>query len=231
MSVQSATVTTTNKDIFTVYFEEQNIRVTGDPLKPLFAAVDVGARIGDDNIRRKLKTYTDKYHTRNRYTDKLGRSVEMSFLTERGLYKYLLQSTRPEAEAFQDWVYDRLCEIRLQIVDAAALETKIAQDREKLAIAEKTAAYDNMDMMTISVYDDARSDSDYKGLAEFYIARYIASSHFRNGTIPFIRADLPQITVNIIYNIASNDFRCSQIEFQDKCFRILDQYVEKIKKS
>lgn len=230
MSAQSATVNLDNKDLFITYFKEQNIRVIGDPLKPLFAAVDIGARIGDDKISRKLKTYTDKYHTRNRYTDKLGRSVEMSFLTERGLYKYLLQSTRPEAEAFQDWVYDRLCEIRLQIVDTAALETKIAQDREKLAVAEKVAAYDNMDMLAISIYDDSRSDSDHIGLAEFYIARYIASTHFRNGSIPFTRADLPQPTVNIIYNIASSDFRCSQSEFQDKCFRILDQHVEKIKK-
>lgn len=46
-------------------------------------------------------------------TDSTGRMQEVTFLTEKGLYKVLFRSRKPIAQKFQNWVCDVIKEIRV----------------------------------------------------------------------------------------------------------------------
>jgi prophage antirepressor-like protein len=87
-------------------FLDSKIRVLGSVNQPLFCAADVGQHIGDKHVRRVIKDYDEKYRRTEAIKDPSGRTQPTIFLTEKGLYRYLLQSRRKEAEAFQDLAYD-----------------------------------------------------------------------------------------------------------------------------
>ncbi|HVE12201.1 MAG TPA: Bro-N domain-containing protein [Elusimicrobiota bacterium] len=118
----------------------------GTVLQPLFCAADVATHIGDQNIRRATKDYDEKYRLWAQMEDAVGHKQRAAFLTEKGMYRYLLQSHRKEAAAFQETVYDLLAAERRRVVDAAQLEAKIARDaaaalgREAAALGREVAA-------------------------------------------------------------------------------------------
>ena len=78
------------------------IRTAGTSDEPLFCLADV-CRILDlrtDNVKKRLKC--------NPYSigviDSMGREQTAMFINESNLYKVIMRSDKPQAEAFQDWV-------------------------------------------------------------------------------------------------------------------------------
>jgi prophage antirepressor-like protein len=126
------------------------IVIKGTINEPLFRASDVGTVLEMGNIRTSINDFNDSekvVHT----MDTLGGSQQVTFLTEKGLYKVLFKSRKPIAEKFQDWVCEVIKEIRLngvydlqqqllQIEDQKAkeYETKLASqkviEREKILL-------------------------------------------------------------------------------------------------
>ena len=109
-------------------FLKSDIRVRGTVFEPLFCAADVGNHVRDEHYRRSVSEYDSKHCCRGSELDALGRPRRVLYLTERGLYRYLLQSRRPEALGFQDMVFGLLVAARLRVVDGALLAAKIACD-------------------------------------------------------------------------------------------------------
>ena len=88
------------------------IVIKGTPENPLFRASDIGNILEITNIRTSIKDFdtTEKVvHTVNTH----GGNQEVTFLTEKGLYKVLFKSRKPIAEQFQNWVCEVVKEIRL----------------------------------------------------------------------------------------------------------------------
>jgi prophage antirepressor-like protein len=88
------------------------IVIKGDVNNPLFRASDVGNVLDISNIRTSIISFNDTekvVHT----MDTLGGTQQVTFLTEKGLYKILFKSRKPIAEKFQNWVCDVIKEIRL----------------------------------------------------------------------------------------------------------------------
>ena len=79
-------------------------------------------------------------------TDSTGRMQDVTFLTEKGLYKVLFRSRKPIAQRFQDWVCEVIKEIRLNGI--YELQQEIVQKQKEfeckydciksLAISDKT---------------------------------------------------------------------------------------------
>ena len=69
-------------------------------------------------------------------TDTLGGTQEVTFLTEKGLYKVLFKSRKPIAEKFQNWVCDIIKEIRLK--GKYELEIKLEQAKNEIEKIEET---------------------------------------------------------------------------------------------
>ncbi len=89
-----------------------DIIIKGDINNPLFRASDIGNVLEIANIRTSIADFneTEKVvHT----MDTLGGTQQVTFLTEKGLYKVLFKSRKPIAETFQNWVCEIIKEIRL----------------------------------------------------------------------------------------------------------------------
>ena len=88
------------------------IKIKGDLENPLFRANDIATVLDINNIRQNILDFDD--------TEKVietiqttGGSQQVSFLTEKGLYKVLFKCRKPIAQTFQNWVCDVIKEIRL----------------------------------------------------------------------------------------------------------------------
>ena len=118
------------RDAVSKFSDKQKVKVTNDMLNSDVALTDIrNSKVGLTDIR------------------KLHNTGE-TFLTERGVYKLVFKSRKPEAEKFQDWVCDEVLpsirqtgsymtreqQLQLQLFDADPL-TVAAAHRELVGIA------------------------------------------------------------------------------------------------
>jgi len=112
------------------------IIIKGTVTDPLFRASDVGVVLDITSIRSVLRDYDESekvVHTMHT----LGGTQEVTFLTEKGLYKVLFRSRKPIAQKFQNWVCEVVKEIRLTGIYKMQTEINKAIE-EKNKIREKT---------------------------------------------------------------------------------------------
>ena len=89
------------------------IIIKGTYNDPLFRASDIGNVLDISTIRSVIRNFNEtekvvhSMHT-------LGGDQDVTFLTEKGLYKVLFRSRKPIAETFQNWVCEVIKEIRLK---------------------------------------------------------------------------------------------------------------------
>jgi len=109
------------------------IIIKGTSENPLFRASDVGNVLEISTIRSIIRDFNEtekvvhSMHT-------LGGLQEVTFLTEKGLYKVLFKSRKPIAEKFQNWVCDIIKEIRLHgIYD---LQKQLEQQKDDMKVLE-----------------------------------------------------------------------------------------------
>ena len=97
-------------------FNENNLHteivIKGSYEEPLFRANDIGEILEMSNIRAHIQHF-DKSEKVVNSIDTLGGSQQVTFLTEKGLYKVLFKSRKPIAEKFQNWVCEVIKKIRL----------------------------------------------------------------------------------------------------------------------
>jgi prophage antirepressor-like protein len=85
--------------------------IKGTKTDPLFRASDIGVVL-DLTIRSIIRDFDDTEKV-VLTTHTLGGNQDVTFLTEKGLYKVLFRSRKPIAQRFQDWVCEVIKEIRL----------------------------------------------------------------------------------------------------------------------
>ena len=124
------------------------IVIKGTTDVPLFRASDIGTVLEMSNIRATIIDFDESEKVVHK-TPTIGGLQEVTFLTEKGLYKVLFRSRKPIAQKFQDWVCDVVKEIRLHGVydlkkeiekknnEMQQLEDKHKQDIEQQKIAER----------------------------------------------------------------------------------------------
>lgn len=140
---------------FTTNDMHTEIVIKGTINEPLFRASDIGEILEISNIRSSIQAFDDT----ERRVDTMDTSTgpkQVTFLTEKGLYKVLFKSRKPIAEKFQNWVCDVIKEIRLtgaynlekQLEDAKneiiqieethknELDTKVQREREQILLRE-----------------------------------------------------------------------------------------------
>jgi len=97
---------------FTTNTMHTEIVIKGTINDPLFRASDIAEILELNNIRSSVKGFDDSEKVVHK-TPTLGGLQEVSFLTEKGLYKLLFRSRKPIATQFQNWACDVIKEIRL----------------------------------------------------------------------------------------------------------------------
>ena len=113
--IYSITPYNTDMDIVKA-FNSNNLHtevvIKGTKTEPLFRASDIGVVLEISNIRTSIMDFDESekvVHSMNT----LGGNQEVTFLTEKGLYKMLFRSRKPIAQRFQNWVCEVIKEIRL----------------------------------------------------------------------------------------------------------------------
>jgi prophage antirepressor-like protein len=145
-------------------FQERKIRIRGTIDRLRICGADVGAHIGDKNYSRIIANYVDKYLEVIPVIVS-GRKYQMLYLTEAGLYKYLLQSKREEAEEFQDFVFELLTAERKRTVDSVQLALKIAQTeleekcRENICLQREKASMGRKQTELYTAVNAAREEN------------------------------------------------------------------------
>jgi prophage antirepressor-like protein len=110
------------------------IVIKGTYDKPLFRASDIGNVLEMSNIRVIINNFNEtekvvhSMHT-------LGGEQDVTFLTEKGLYKVLFKSRKPIAEKFQNWVCEIITEIRLN--GKYELEKQLEQAKNEIVQIEE----------------------------------------------------------------------------------------------
>ena len=104
---------------------------------PLFRASDIGIILEINNIRMSIVDFDESEKRAVSSTDSTGRMQEVTFLTEKGLYKVLFRSRKPIAQKFQNWVCEVVKEIRLTGIYKMQTEINKAIEEKNEAIEEK----------------------------------------------------------------------------------------------
>lgn len=74
-------------------------------------AADIIGALGLKQVTRAIHSLKDGVTT-NKAIDRLGREQEVNVLSEKAIYRLVFKSKRPEAEAFQDWIFDIIKTLR-----------------------------------------------------------------------------------------------------------------------
>ena len=113
-----------------------DIVIKGTVNDPLFRASDVGVVLDIASIRSVLRDFDESEKVvHSMHT--LGGTQEVTFLTEKGLYKVLFRSRKPIAQKFQNWVCEVIKEIRLKGIYKIQSEIKKVIEEKNEAIEEK----------------------------------------------------------------------------------------------
>jgi prophage antirepressor-like protein len=83
------------------------VRVTEVNGEPFFCLADVCKALDINNVSQCKTRLTEKGVIINDTLTK-GGTQKMTFINESNLYKCIFQSRRPDAEKFQDWVFDEV---------------------------------------------------------------------------------------------------------------------------
>ena len=110
--------------------------IKGTKTDPLFRASDIGIILEINNIRMSIIDFDESERRAVSSTDSTGRMQEVTFLTEKGLYKMLFRSRKPIAQRFQNWVCEVIKEIRLN--GLYELQKELEQTKNEMSAIETT---------------------------------------------------------------------------------------------
>lgn len=88
-------------------FNDSSVRVTGTPDNPWFVAKDICCILGLSNITEATRIIPDKWKS-SEILKTCNRKANMLIISEPGLYQLIIKSTKPEALAFRDWVFEKV---------------------------------------------------------------------------------------------------------------------------
>ena len=111
-----------------------DIVIKGTYNEPLFRASDIGVVLEISNIRTSINDFNESEKVVHSM-DTLGGSQQVTFLTEKGLYKVLFKSRKPIAEKFQNLVCEVIKEIRL--TGSYILEKQLKEKEELIQQKEE----------------------------------------------------------------------------------------------
>lgn len=114
---------------FTTNGLHTEILIKGTIEDPIFRASDIGEILEITNIRNITKDFNNTEKIIQKYTTP-GGMQDVTFLTEKGLYKVLFKSRKPIAETFQNWVCDIIHELRIN--GTYSLKQELEQKNKEL---------------------------------------------------------------------------------------------------
>lgn len=102
-------------------------------------AADVTKALGLKQVTRALSGLKDGVTT-GKVIDSLGREQEANIINEKAIYRLVFKSRKREAEAFQDWVFDIIKQLRQQTgLEGFQIFRMLDKEHQKEAMAKLKA--------------------------------------------------------------------------------------------
>ena len=120
---------------FTTNGLHTEIVIKGTVENPIFRASDIGEILKMSNIRSHIQHFDKTERDDVNSIDGIGRVQQVTFLTEKGLYKILFKSRKSIAEQFQNWVCDVVKELRIS--GTYSLQQQLEQTQQQLVESEQ----------------------------------------------------------------------------------------------
>lgn len=214
MYIMSSTVTiTANFSSLVEYFQSNDIRIIGTVDEPLFHLNDVAKKIGDDNARRSTKDFDAKLRVQQKFDDST-QTRDVYFLTEVGLYRYLMKSSRSEAAPFVEMVCDVLVKIRKQVVDDLKLKHKILLTR----------MVQNREYLKDVLYFEKPNDVQEK--MKYLMALWFIDNATNNKNMDFKYEDIEEITHKCLLDCTYESYDAgSTLDDRENIEKLLDEAV------
>lgn len=135
----------TNKSVVPFQFQGMEVRTVIIEDEIYFVVSDACKVLELDNVSRAIDRLDPDGVTQSKVTDSSGRVQTMAIANEPNLYRLIFRSEKPQAKAFQNWVYKEVIpSIRKtgsysagQIPLAGEWPDNIAEDPRRLALAIK----------------------------------------------------------------------------------------------
>jgi len=89
-------------------FQSHSVRTLVENGELLFNAKDVCDVLGYQNSRKAIADHCKAGGVTNRYPPTDGGNQEMAYINEPNLYRLIIKSRKPEAEAFEAWVMEEV---------------------------------------------------------------------------------------------------------------------------
>ena len=115
----------------TFTFQSQAIRTTVENGELWFNAKDVCDILGYTNSRKAIADHCKEKGVTNRYTPTSSGNQEMVYINEPNLYRLIIKSRKPEAEAFEAWVME---EVLPTIRKTGSYESKARPSKTRKAL-------------------------------------------------------------------------------------------------
>lgn len=132
---------------FVINKQEHNVTILWKNGRPLFRASEVGDIIELKNIRMSLSDFDEDEKVVSRFYT-VGGEQECIFLTEIGVYRLLMRSTKPIARPFQKWVSNVIATIRetgeYKLQQEIERIEKDAEERIATALAREAQKYKDL---------------------------------------------------------------------------------------
>jgi prophage antirepressor-like protein len=118
------------------------LNIEGTPEEPLYQANQVGIILDLRNIHDSLQDYDDTEKVLLTIQTNGGRQ-KMVYLTEKGLYRLIMRSKKPNANIFQKWISTHIKNLRINgeyklsrdnEIDSKLLDIKIENEKHNTLI-------------------------------------------------------------------------------------------------
>jgi prophage antirepressor-like protein len=119
-------------------FQNENIRVLGTYENPYFIVKDVCNVLDITNPTIAVRNIPDKWKSSNKLLDHSLKGQDMLTVTEAGLYKLIMRSTKPIAEKFQEWMCEEVLPSIRKKGEYVLEEYKKKLEEQQKALEEKT---------------------------------------------------------------------------------------------
>ncbi|MGL5050505.1 MAG: BRO-N domain-containing protein, partial [Fusobacteriaceae bacterium] len=126
----------------------KELRVFGDVENPLFLARDIADWIEHSNYRKMLEVVGGSEGVTSGYTlANDGKNREMSFLTEKQVYRILMRSDKPIALELQDGIFEFLKAWRkgdVKVVASTSQQQRLYERSPQELLADNAIALNRM---------------------------------------------------------------------------------------
>lgn len=228
------TINKPKSEILREYFLAEDIEIIGTIEAPLFVAIDVAKKVGDEeHYARKIMNFGTEFVVEKKHF-RSGQKRLMKFFTEHGLHEYLFTLKNNEkASNFRKWTSEILDEVRDKLIEKIELNEHISRQsiiNLQRQLSNAKAYSDEMTSLNKRLisneYISTPENATPRAIAMFYYLKYkteyLVKWHWVPITIDMVEQDNKMIKKLTTITSKMNYKGTNRNEIMFEIYKLLD---------